>query len=155
MLLECRRRDEIAGGYRITGHDPATEQVTLVGVGALMPEVVAAADRLALQGIIAGVVYLTSPDLVFRSFHRRGSLGDDAGDDIAGVLFPARSPAPLVTVLDGHPHTLSFLAGLRGDRIRRLGVTQFGQSSSLPDAYRLHGIDAAGVVDAALQLLGR
>jgi pyruvate dehydrogenase E1 component len=155
VLLERRRRHAIAGGYRITGTDPATEQVTLVGVGALMPEVSAAADLLAQQGITAGVVCLTSPDLVFRSFHRRGSLGSNDGDDIAGVLFPAESPAPLVTVLDGHPHTLSFLAGLRGDRIRCLGVTQFGQSSSLPDAYRLHGIDTAAIVDAALVLLGR
>ncbi len=66
---------------------------------------------------------------------------------------PRSAPAPLVTVLDGHPHTLSFLAGARGDRIRCLGVEEFGQSSGLDDAYRLHGLDAAAVVDAALGLV--
>ena len=32
------------------------------------------------------------------------------------------------------------------------GVTEFGQSSSLDDAYRIHGIDTAAIVDAALTL---
>jgi hypothetical protein len=40
----------------------------------------------------------------------------------------------------------------RGDRPwpRCLGVTEFGQSSGLDDAYRLHHIDAGSIVDAAL-----
>lgn len=70
-------------------------------------------------------------------------------------LFPAEHPAPLVFVLDGHPHTLSFVAGARGDRIRCLGVTEFGQSSSVQDPYRLHGIDTTAILDAALSLVAR
>jgi len=154
-MLERRRRQAVAGGYRLSSHDPATEQVTLVGVGAIMPEVLAAADRLRGQGIVAGVVCLTSPDLVFRSFQQRGSGEPTNGSAILDLLFPAQHPAPLVTVLDGHPHTLSFLAGARGDRIRCLGVTEFGQSSDLTDAYALHRIDTGSIIDAALGLLGR
>ncbi|WP_326645989.1 pyruvate dehydrogenase [Streptosporangium sp. NBC_01755] len=154
LLLERRRRHAVAGGYRITDHDPAAEQVTLVGAGAVMPEVIAAAEHLAERSIVAGVVCLTSADLVYRSFQARGSLGASGGG-IVDVLFPADHPASLVTVLDGHPHTLSFLAGVRGDRIRNLGVSGFGQSSDLHDAYRIHGIDTASIVDAALTLLGR
>ncbi|WP_418061258.1 transketolase-like TK C-terminal-containing protein [Pimelobacter simplex] len=155
LLVERRRRQAVAGGYRLTDHEPGTEQVTLVGVGAIMPEVLAAADALATQGVRAGVVCLTSPDLVFRSFHQRGRVGATSGDDIAGALFPPASAAPLVTVLDGHPHTLSFLAGLRGDPIRCLGVSDFGQSSNLADAYALHAIDPGSIVNAALTLVGR
>ncbi len=155
LMLERRRQQAIAGGYRITVHDPCTEQVTLVGAGAIMPEVIAAADALAGQGVTAGVVCLTSPDLVFRSFNQRGTIGATRGDDIINTLFPECSAAPIVTVMDGHPHTLSFLSGVRGDRIRCLGVTDFGQSSNLADAYRLHGIDAGSIVDAALPLTGR
>jgi pyruvate dehydrogenase E1 component len=70
-------------------------------------------------------------------------------------LFPATTPTPIVTVLDGHPHTLAFLAGVRGDHTRNLGVTQFGQSSSLEDAYKIHGIDTGSIIDAALGILGR
>lgn len=155
LLLERRRRQAVAGGYRITTHDLATEQVTLVGVGAMMPEVLRAAEVLATQDIIAGVICLTSPDLIFRSFQQRGRRSQTAGSDILDLLFPASFSAPLVTVLDGHPHTLAFLAGARGDRIQCLGVTEFGQSSSLADAYALHGIDTGAIVDAALSVLGR
>ena len=154
-LLERRRRHAIAGGYRITDHDLAAEQVTLVAMGAVMPEVIAAAERLSSLGVVAGVVCLTSPDLVFRSFQQRGERASTNGGDIVNLLFPGQHPAPLVTVLDGHPHTLSFLAAARGDQIRCLGVSEFGQSTNLADAYALHRIDTAAIVDAALDLLNR
>jgi pyruvate dehydrogenase E1 component len=147
-LRERRRRHVVAGGYRVTDHAPGAEQVTLVGVGAIMPEVIAAASSLEESGVCAGVVCLTSPDLIFRSAQGRGS-------NIAMTLFPSNQPAPLVTIQDGHPHTLAFLAGVRGDRMINLGVTEFGQSSGLSDAYRLHGLDAASIVDAALTIVGR
>ena len=155
LLRERRRRHAVAGGYRITDHDPADEQVTLVGVGAIMPEVLQAADALGRQGVVAGVVCLTSADLVFRSLQARGGTRPGEGSGILDVLFPPEHPAPLVTVLDGHPHTLAFLAAARGDRTRSLGVSHFGQSSDVPDAYALHGIDPGSVLDAALGLLGR
>jgi pyruvate dehydrogenase E1 component len=154
-LLERRRRLAVAGGYRLTDHGPGNEQVTLVGVGAMMPEVVRAAAALEDLGVAAGVVCLTSPDLVYRSWSARGRSTAHAASDIAELLFPSGRPAPLVTVLDGHPHTLSFLAGLRGDRVQCLGVSEFGQSSDLPDAYELHGIDSASIVAAALTVMGR
>ncbi|MEV6120558.1 pyruvate dehydrogenase [Streptomyces sp. NPDC052077] len=154
-LRERRRLQAVAGGYRLRSPDPADERITLVGAGAMMPEVVAASDALADLGIGAGVVCLTSPDLVFRSFQRRGTRTAGGGSDIIDELFPPLRPTPLVTVLDGHPHTLSYLAGARGDRIRCLGVTEFGQSSDLADAHELHGIGTDAIIDAALTLLGR
>jgi pyruvate dehydrogenase E1 component len=155
-LAERRRQQALAGGYRLPAEHPAAEEdVTLVGVGAIMPETVAAAAALAAEGVNAGVICLTSPDLVFRSFQQRGRREAGLGGSIVDELFPAAHPAPLVTVLDGHPHTLAFLAGVRGDRIRCLGVTEFGQSSGLDDAYRIHHIDADSIVDAALTLVGR
>lgn len=159
-LLERRRRQAVAGGYRLSTHAAFDDEVTLVGVGALMPEVVEAARVLGEQGVTAGVVCLTSPDLVFRSFQQRGRRAPSSGGDalagsIVDELFPERAPAPLVTVQDGHPHTLAFLAAVRGDRVRCLGVSEFGQSSDLASAYELHGIDVASIVDAALGLTGR
>jgi len=154
-LLERRRKQAIAGGYRITDHDPATEQVTLIGVGAMMPEVLAAADVLRQRGITAGVICPTSPDLIFRSLQQRGNATAGAGSGVLDLLLPRTHRAPLVTVIDGHPHTLSFLAAARGDDIRCLGVTEFGQSSDLHDAYQMHGIDTTSIVDASLSILGR
>ncbi|NJC73245.1 pyruvate dehydrogenase [Planosporangium thailandense] len=155
LLLERRRRNAVAGGYRITPYDP-TEHVTLVGVGAIMPEVLSARRRLVELGVNAGVVCLTSPDLIFRAFQRR-TRGSKTGPDssILETIFPRSRPTPLVTVLDGHPHTLAFLGAIRGDEIVCLGVTEFGQSADLDDSYALHGIDVRSIVEAALDLIKR
>jgi pyruvate dehydrogenase E1 component len=59
----------------------------------------------------------------------------------------------MVTLLDGHPHTLAFLAGIHGVRAAHLGVTRFGQSGDLESVYRHHGIDAGSVVAAALDVV--
>jgi len=154
-LLDRRREHVVSGGYRITTHDPGSEQVTLIGVGAIMPEVLEASHRLRALGITAGVICLTSPDLVFKSQQSRDGVAGTTRSSIIDKLLPPEHPAPLVTVLDGHPHTLAFLAGARGDRTKNLGVTEFGQSSSLEDAYRVHGIDADSIIKAAIDVIGR
>jgi pyruvate dehydrogenase E1 component len=59
----------------------------------------------------------------------------------------------LVSVLDGHPLTLSWLAGVRGQRIAPLGVAKFGQSGDIPDLYAAYGLDADAIVAAARKAL--
>jgi pyruvate dehydrogenase E1 component len=59
----------------------------------------------------------------------------------------------MVTVLDGHPHTLVFLAGVHGVPATHLGVTRFGQSGDLDRVYRQHGLDTDTVIGAALNLV--
>ena len=56
----------------------------------------------------------------------------------------------MVTVLDGHPHTLSFLATINQVEHVALGVSTFGQSGDMDDVYRYHGIDTESIVSAAL-----
>src|SRR6185312_2255094 len=59
---ERRRRDVLSGGYLLRRAE-STPAATLVGVGAVLPEVVAAADELAEAGIAVDVVCVTSADL--------------------------------------------------------------------------------------------
>jgi pyruvate dehydrogenase E1 component len=149
---ERRRRQAIAGGYRLRAA-AGRPAVTLVGVGAPMPEVLAAADDLDASGVACDVVCLTSPDLVFRALQARQGLG--AGDDaILEELFPPDRATPVVTVLDGHPHTLSFLSAIRRAPIACLGVSDFGQSGDVDDLYRHFGLDVDTIVGAAVDLLG-
>jgi pyruvate dehydrogenase E1 component len=148
---EARRQQVLAGGYRLrtAASGPA---LTLVGVGAMMPEVVAASDALAAGGVHCDVVCLTSPDLVFRALQARQGLA--LGDDrILHELFGPDRIAPIVSVLDGHPHTLSFLSAIRGAPIACLGVADFGQSGDVEDLYRYFGIDMDTIVGAAIDLL--
>jgi pyruvate dehydrogenase E1 component len=148
---ERRRRLVLAGGYplRRAASAPA---VTLVAVGALIPEAIAAADELDDAGIRCDVVCLTAPDLIFRALQARQGLGD-GGSAILDDLFPAARAAPIVAVLDGHPHTLSFLGAIRCVPIACLGVSDFGQSGDVVDLYRYFGIDPDTIVGAAVDLL--
>jgi pyruvate dehydrogenase E1 component len=59
----------------------------------------------------------------------------------------------MVTVLDGHPHTHGFLAGVHGSPIAMLGVHEFGQVGDVADLYRHFGIDTETIVGAAFDLL--
>jgi pyruvate dehydrogenase E1 component len=59
----------------------------------------------------------------------------------------------MVTVLDGHPHTLSFVPSINRTACKSLGVSKFGQVGSLQDVYRYHGIDTDSIVRAVLDLI--
>ena len=152
LLRERRRRQVVSGGYRIGDQPASQDEITLVGAGAMMTEVCAAADRLRTLGVRAGVVCVTSPGLLFAALRARSRVASSTRSGILDVLFPPEHPTPIVTVMDAHPHTLAFLAGVRGDTLRTLGVTEFGQGASVSDAYRLHEIDAESITSAALDL---
>ena len=57
-----------------------------------------------------------------------------------------------MTVLDGHPATLSWLGAVRGHAVVPLGVEAFGQSGDIPDLYRVYGLDADAMLGAAARL---
>jgi pyruvate dehydrogenase E1 component len=147
---ERRRRHAVAGAYALRRVKRPT--VTLVGMGAIMPEVIAAADRLEQLGVAADVVCVTSADRLYRAVRARSGLGDGDGA-VLDQVFPADRATPMVTVLDGHPHTLAFLATIRGVRSVNLGVTEFGQTGTLQELYRLHGIGPDAQISAALDLV--
>src|SRR5215467_8409754 len=150
---ERRRRQVVAGAYPLhrapagpAGPGPA---VTIAVMGAAVPEALASAERLAEIGTQADVVCVTSPGLLFRALRARQGLGSgelgsgELGSGEPWILeqaFPAARATPLVTVLDGHPHTLSFLATVNQVPHITLGVAQFGQSGSVDDLYRYNGI---------------
>jgi pyruvate dehydrogenase E1 component len=137
---DAAREDVLAGGYRIRPADGA--QVTIAAMGAVMPEALAAAEELG-----ADVVCITSADLLFRSFQARSGLGDGDPRTLERLF---RKGVPIVSLLDGHPHTLAFL----GAPITCLGVQHFGQAGDIAELYEHHQIDAESVVGAALDLLG-
>jgi pyruvate dehydrogenase E1 component len=145
-----RRRQAIAGAYAL--RRVLRPDLTLCAMGPLVVEALAAADRLTAQGFATDVVCITSPDMLFRAMQARRGLGT-ARDDILEAVFPAGRAAPMVTVVDGHPHALAFLAGVHGTPATHLGVTAFGQSGDIDAVYRHHQIDTASVIGAALDLV--
>jgi pyruvate dehydrogenase E1 component len=114
-----------------------------------MPELLRAADAL---GDAADVLCVTSADLLHRALRSRAGFGDHP-TEILEELFPDERAGPMVTVLDGAPSALGFLAAVNAVELTPLGVTRFGQSGDLEDVYRHHEIDAETIVGAALDLI--
>src|ERR1700739_4611024 len=134
---ERRRRHVLAGAYTL--RQCAQPAVCIATMGPMVTEALEAADRLAEMGLSTEVVCVTSPGLLFDAMQGRDALcGADTW--ILDQVFPASRATPLVTVLDGHPHTLAFLATINQVPSMPLGGTRFGQSGSIPDVYRYHGI---------------
>jgi pyruvate dehydrogenase E1 component len=161
---ERLRADVLAGGYRLVdgvARVPDGPVVHLVGCGTVLPEVLEAAEQLAGEGVAANVVDVTSVDLLYRSW--RAALVD--GVDLAAStstsahldrLFPpAQSGAPIVTVHDGAPQTLSWLGSVRGAPVVPLGVDHFGQVGSVAELFRHFRLDAPAIVNAALLAIER
>jgi pyruvate dehydrogenase E1 component len=146
-----RRLAVLAGGYHLR-QCAGGPQVVLVGMGAVMPQATAAADELAQAGLAVDVICLTSADLVHRALEARNGLAGGE-DEVLDELFPADRVAPVVTVLDGHPHALSFLGAIYGTPMSSLGVQDFGQSGDVEDLYRYYGIDVETIVGAALDTI--
>lgn len=158
------RRQVLAGGYRLVdwreadGVDAAA-MVHIAGAGAILPEAVAAARRLHAEGVAATVLNLTSAGRLFQELaegRRRGVRDALGGLEVGhlGDLIPLdERRAPIVTVLDGSSHVLSFLGSAFGQPVVPLGVDSFGQSGGMPELYREYGLDAEHIVNAALLAL--
>ena len=149
---ERRRRQVVAGAYPLR-RAAGGPLVTIAAMGAVVPEALAAAERLSELGAPADVLVVTSPGLLFRALRARQGLGSDPDAWILDQAFPAARATPLVTVLDGHPHTLAFLATVNHVPHAALGVAEFGQSGSVEELYRYHGIDTDSIIRAALDLV--
>ncbi|BBZ66291.1 pyruvate dehydrogenase E1 component [Mycolicibacterium insubricum] len=146
---ERRRRQVVAGGYPLRRAEGA--KVTIAAMGALIPEALDAAERLEQSGIPSDVICITSPGLLFQAWQaRQGRRSADTW--ILDQLFPADRAHPMVTVLDGHPHTLAFLANIQQVRLTALGVSGFGQAGAIEDVYRYHCIDTDSILRAALDI---
>ncbi len=149
------RQDALDGGYWL--HPPAPgAEAALVYCGAIAPEAIAAfeAMREDLPGM--GLLAITSPDLLHQGWSAQHAArwqgGQPAPSHIARLLAPLSPTAGLVTVIDGHPASLSWLGGVRGQRVSPLGTASFGQTGDLPDLYARYRLDSAAILDAMAEL---
>jgi pyruvate dehydrogenase E1 component len=133
--------DVVAGGYWLR-RPGANAQVVVAVSGAVTPEAIEAVGLMAEDRRDVGLLCVTSADRLY--------AGWAAGEShVERLMAAVPAGAGVVTVLDGHPATLGWLGGVRGHRTRALGVTQFGQTGTIADLYRVSGIDAQSILAAA------
>jgi pyruvate dehydrogenase E1 component len=146
------RRSIIDGAYWLREPGPNC-QVVVVYTGAVAPEAIQSVGLMAEDRRDVGLLAVTSADRLnagWTAAQRARERGRaDARSHIERLLERVPGHSGLVTVLDGHPATLAWLGAVRGHRVRSLGVEHFGQTGSIADLYRHHGIDANAIVAAA------
>ena len=149
------RQGIIDGAYWLRKPGPNAE-VVVAYTGAIAPEAIEAVGLMAEDRRDIGLLAVTSADRLNAGWtaaqraRERGLV--HARSHVERLLDDVPAHAGIVTVLDGHPATLSWLGAVHGHRVRGLGVEHFGQTGSLPDLYRHYGIDANAIIAGAQAL---
>lgn len=150
------KADAIRGGYWLR-RPGAGAEAAIVYCGAIAPEALAAWEAMAEEMPGLGLLAITSPDLLHREWSAveaaRWKGGARKASHIEALLSALPAGAGLVTMLDGSPAALSWLGGVRGQRVVPLGTDRFGQTGDLPDLYRAYRLDAEAVTEAMAALL--
>ena len=161
---ERLRQQVLAGAYRLV--DRSTEDgygrdyniVNIMASGAIVPEAVAASDSLLREGVFANVINITGPGPLYSRFQKKASdvmkRGGTEQPFMADIFSIGERSAPIVTVVDGHPHSLAWIGAAMKTPTFPLGVTKFGQSGNPPDLYREYEIDAESIMAACFGALG-
>jgi pyruvate dehydrogenase E1 component len=143
------RQGAIDGAYWLRTPGPNCE-VVIAYQGAVAPEAIKAAGHLAEARRDVGVLAVTSADRLnagWTAAQRARSRGADHATCHAETLLESLPPhCRIITVIDGHPATLSWLGGVCGHRTIPLGIEHFGQTGTIGDLYRHHGIDAQAIL---------
>jgi pyruvate dehydrogenase E1 component len=152
---ESWREGSLAGGYWLC--EPAHgAEAAIVGMGAVMPEALAAWEELSHDVPGLGLLAVTSPDLLHRGWTAAQTArwqGQRSASHIEQLLSRLAPNAGLVTVADAAPASLSWLGGVLGQRVAPLGVEKFGQTGSLVDLYATYRLDGDAITEAVAELL--
>jgi pyruvate dehydrogenase E1 component len=125
--------------------------------GAVAPEAIEAVGFIGESHRDVGLLAVTSADRLHGGWTaarklRRDRRGVQYLSHIEKLLAPLSRDCGIVSVIDGHPAALGWLGSVRGHRVEALGVETFGQTGTIGDLYRHHGMDANAIIDAAESL---
>ncbi|RAZ85611.1 transketolase [Mesorhizobium hawassense] len=145
-------QDIINGAYWLRRPGP-NASIIIAYQGVVAQEAITATGLLAEDRRDIGLLAITSADRLNAGWQaaerarQRGAVG--AMSHIERLLASLPRDSGIVTVIDGHPATLSWLGGVYGHRVKSLGVEHFGQTGTIADLYRHHGLDTNAIMHAA------
>ncbi|AKS44891.1 pyruvate dehydrogenase E1 component [Octadecabacter temperatus] len=153
------KQGAIDGAYWLREPGPNCE-VVIAYQGAVAPEAIKAAGTIGEGRRDVGVLAVTSADRLnagWTAAQRARTNGNKAAaSHIETILQGLPRNCVLITVIDGHPATLSWMGGVWGHKTISHGVEHFGQTGSIADLYRHFRLDADALVSSASELsLGR
>ena len=145
------REGVIDGAYWWRKPGPGCDLV-IAYQGVVANEAIAAAGMIGQDRRDIAVLAVTSADRLnagWQAAKRARTRGTPAQSHIERLLSHLPQHCRIVTVIDGHPATLSWLGSVHGHTVASLGVEHFGQSGTVKDLYRHHGIDRGSIAAMA------
>ncbi|MBD3677317.1 MAG: transketolase [Rhodobacteraceae bacterium] len=143
------RQGAVDGAYWLRKPGPGCD-VVIAYQGAVAGEAIRAAGHLAEARRDVGVLAVTSADRLnagWTAAQRARARGiGSARAHVERLLGDLPPHCTIVTAIDGHPATLSWLGSVEGHRTVPLGVEHFGQTGTIGELYRHFGIDADTIV---------
>ncbi|WP_458790726.1 1-deoxy-D-xylulose-5-phosphate synthase N-terminal domain-containing protein [Yoonia sp. MH D7] len=152
---DAYKQGAIDGAYWLREPGPNCE-VVIAYQGAVAPEAIKAAGKIGEGRRDVGVLAVTSADRLNAGWtaaqRARANGNKAAASHIETLLQGLPRNCVMITVIDGHPATLSWLGGVWGHQTISHGVEHFGQTGSIADLYRHFRIDADALVRSASEL---
>ena len=149
------RQGAIDGAYWLRKPGPNCS-VVIAYQGAVADEAIAAAGMLGEHRRDIGVLAVTSADRLnagWTAAQRERARGNPkARSHIEQLLDPLPAHCAMVTVIDGHPATLSWLGAVAGHRTIPHGVEHFGQTGTIGDLFRHFRIDRNAIAYSVMGL---
>lgn len=143
------RQGAIDGAYWLRKPGPNCE-IVVAYQGAVAPEAIRAAGMIGSARRDVGVLAVTSADRLnagWTAAQRARVRGNtQAKCHIETLLGALPRECKIVTVIDGHPATLSWLGSVIGHQTLPLGVEHFGQTGTIAQLYRHFDIDAEAII---------
>jgi pyruvate dehydrogenase E1 component len=150
--------DVLRGGYRfgVYGPSDAAQRVTLLGSGAILTEVIKAAQQLAVQGVGVEVLSITSWSELARDGMAReagGAVGAVGAGHLSQLLSAKRGPVIAATdYVRAVPESVRAFVP-EGRRYSTLGTDGFGRSDTRAALRRFFAVDADSIEQAAINSL--
>jgi len=149
------RQGAIDGAYWLRKPGPNCA-IVIAYQGAVAPEAIAAAGMIAEYRRDVGVLAVTSADRLnagWTAAQRDRARGNqEAISHVETLLGALPQGCTIVTAIDGHPATLSWLGAVAGHKTIPHGVEHFGQTGTIEDLYRHFRIDRHAIAQSVSAL---
>ena len=159
---EILRKQIVSGAYLILDrrndikYNTNLNVVNIFASGVMVPEAIKASNLLLAEGLFANVINVTGPGPLYRTFQSTVLSVINSRDShsfLNNILSYDDTKAPIVSIVDGHSHSLAWLGGALKTSIIPLGVSSFGQSGLPSDLYKENNIDSQSIVEACFTVL--
>ena len=140
------KKNVIKGGYWLRKPGPNPE-IIIIYQGVVASEAVEATGMLGERFKDIGVLGITSSDNLFHGWKNKylSNEKNNKNSHIEDLLNTIPKDTKIVTVIDGHPMTLSWIGSVFGHKIIPLGVDKFGQTGSLNQLFSEFAIDSESI----------